>query len=275
MLSSTEAYGLKFLYPTGDTGVGACLRDYGEFARPEIDLICDLLAPFGKDATFIDVGANIGAIALPVAKRVGCRVIALEGNGPIFDVLATNARDNRLANIEPVHAVVEDADGITQFPFALMRNEGNYGAWNRDVPADIPRREVRQCRIDSIAPPNTRLIKMDLDGAEVAALVGAADTICNLRPIVLIEVRMKPCPDTDRIIRSLAALRYGLRWFPSLFTTPAAPKKPQRHVKWDRMILALPKRGLLHGWDELERIDPNNPWANAHRLPHLFKYAQH
>jgi hypothetical protein len=88
LLTTAEAYGLTFIVPEQDTGVGASLRHFGEYARPEIDLICDLLAPFGTDAAFVDVGANLGAICLPVAKRNRCKVLAFEPSRRIHSILA-------------------------------------------------------------------------------------------------------------------------------------------------------------------------------------------
>ena len=64
MLVETEAYGLKLIVPANDSGVSQCLRDNGEFAKVEVDLIASLLG----GGVCIDVGANIGSIALPLAK---------------------------------------------------------------------------------------------------------------------------------------------------------------------------------------------------------------
>lgn len=60
---TTEAYGLEFEVPVSDIGVGLCPREYGEFARPELDFIT---ASCGGD--LLDVGANVGAICLPFAS---------------------------------------------------------------------------------------------------------------------------------------------------------------------------------------------------------------
>ena len=73
MLVQTEAYGLKLLVPANDTGVSQCLRDNGEFARVEVELIQSLV----NGGVYIDVGANIGSIALPLAKAAKL-VIAVE-----------------------------------------------------------------------------------------------------------------------------------------------------------------------------------------------------
>ena len=39
MLKLANAYGMKFLVPPNDEGVGACLLEAGEFARVELEFI--------------------------------------------------------------------------------------------------------------------------------------------------------------------------------------------------------------------------------------------
>jgi FkbM family methyltransferase len=200
-------------------------------------------------------------------------VLAFEANGPVYKLLARNVTANGLSGVEPYLAAVDDVDGITEFPVtAHFGRKDNYGALNRDVTAGVARRRVRRCRLDSVAPANTRLIKIDVEGTELAVLLGARKIVRDLRPILLIEVRMSPSPETDRIIRSLAAIGYHMMWFLSPFATPMAPRRPQEFVTFDRMILALPTKMPLQGWN-LPRIDPIDPWTNADWLHHLARYG--
>src|SRR4051812_30928270 len=99
MIESTEAYGLSFAFPARDTAVGASLRDYGEFARPELDfLLAHATDPRG---VFVDVGANVGAISLPfAAARLGWRVISVEAYFAMAQLLEASVKSNALGNIE-------------------------------------------------------------------------------------------------------------------------------------------------------------------------------
>ena len=186
MLEVTEAYGLTLLYPRGDDAVGASLREHGEFARPESDLIGDYLA--GTPGTFIDVGANIGAIALPVAARhPECRVLAFEAHGGLAGVLAANAYGNRLFNVEPIHAAVGSAAGLVSFPSPRLGSVGNFGALGFGMSNPPRPAQVRMCALDEAAPADVRFIKVDVEGFEPEVLKGASELIAARKAAWLLE----------------------------------------------------------------------------------------
>jgi len=77
-----------------------------------------------RDGVFIDVGANIGYYSLVLAKKTGCRVIAVEPNPPALERLKFNVKINE--NIK---------DQITIVPLGIgshgefeIHSEGNLGA---------------------------------------------------------------------------------------------------------------------------------------------------
>jgi hypothetical protein len=116
------------------------------------------------------------------------------------------------------------------------------------------------------------MVKIDVEGTETAVLLGARRLVREVRPILLMEVSLRPAPETERIMRSLAAVGYRMMWFLSPFVTPMAPRNPLQIVTFDRMILALPKKIALPGWN-LPEIDPGDPWRSADWLHHLAKYG--
>ena len=67
----------KLMYLLNDAYIGRSLDVYGEYSEGEIDLFRQLLRP-GDVA--IDVGANIGALTVPMARLVqpGGAVVAFE-----------------------------------------------------------------------------------------------------------------------------------------------------------------------------------------------------
>src|SRR5687767_2879191 len=96
---TAEAYGLTFLYPASDTALGPVLARYGEFARPQRDFLLNQAG--AAPATFVDLGANIGAISVPFAKhRPDWRVIAVEAHGGLAGLLAANALNNGCSRLE-------------------------------------------------------------------------------------------------------------------------------------------------------------------------------
>jgi hypothetical protein len=60
-----------------------------------------------------------------------------------------------------------------------------------------------------------------VEGTETAVLLGARRIVRDLRPILLIEVRLHPAPETERIIRSCRLSAIGCD-APSDGVSPAA-----------------------------------------------------
>ena len=75
--------------------------------------------------TFLDIGSNVGAYSIFVAKNAGpaARVVAIDPNAIVLTRLQFNAAANRISNIQAVQAAIADADG--EMEFAL--EESNMG----------------------------------------------------------------------------------------------------------------------------------------------------
>lgn len=264
MLADTTAYGLRFRFPANDTHIGGSLRDFGEFARPEVDLICDLLADGGD---FIDVGANIGAIALPVAqRRPESRVLAIEASASIAPLLGANVVDSGLANVSVINAAVGARREIAEFPDVPLSSQGNHGAVGfRYKPGETPRRPVLMLPLDEIVTPATKVIKIDIEGYELEALKGAANTIAGIRPSFLFEANPTVQGDvTPDAIELLQGANYNLFWFFAPHGTPIAPRAaPANADLGDTNILAMPA-GLRSGW-LLARIKDSAAVRPQHR----------
>ena len=243
MLDKTRAYGLDFLFPAQDQIVGTCLRTAGEFARPEMEIIARLLATGEGSGTYIDVGANIGSIALPVASRLPQhRVVAVEGNRHLAAILSANALGNRLANVEVLHAAAGRAAGLAQFPTPALDQPFNFGALGIGVEAtrEQPHENVRVCTLDEIAPADTRVVKLDVEGYETEVLAGAQRLFAARRASWIVE--HKGDDQAHAIADRFLAAGYSLFWLFAPFLTPTAAKNPNanRQVAGDTNILATP-----------------------------------
>src|ERR1035437_3567146 len=86
-------------YFADDEFVGKSLKLYGEFSDPEVDVMAKTVKP---GDTVIDVGANVGALTVAMAKLVGPngRVIAFEPQPETAALLERNAAQNGLDNVE-------------------------------------------------------------------------------------------------------------------------------------------------------------------------------
>ena len=81
-----------------DELVGLSLSVYGEYSEGEVDVFRKVLRP-GDVA--IDVGANIGAFTIPMAKLVGeaGHIHAFEASAANVSLLHLNVKNNQPANV--------------------------------------------------------------------------------------------------------------------------------------------------------------------------------
>ncbi len=103
----TDGLGLSYRVPNLNEPAAFSLLVDGVYRRDVLEVVLELLPEGG---TFVDVGANVGAFALPAACRVGQhgRVFALEPSAVLFQCLRANAAVNGLANVTPINVVVDD-----------------------------------------------------------------------------------------------------------------------------------------------------------------------
>lgn len=131
----------------------------------------------------VDVGAGSGLETLPFSRRVATagRVIAIEAHPLMFRCLEGTRRLNGLANVTAVHAAVAAADHDV-----LISDTPNYQAnttvTERGVP--VPGRTLDSI-LDSLAIDRIDLLKMNIEGAERAALDGMQRTIQITRHVAI------------------------------------------------------------------------------------------
>jgi FkbM family methyltransferase len=134
--------------------------------------------PLSKGETIVDCGAYIGEFTLYAAKAVGPsgRVIAFEPDPVIFRKLMANIELNGLKNITALNKGLWSKPGTLKFVgdsikgYSFMSAEKDAGAI--DVP--VVSLDDELCRLNI---KKVDLIKMDVEGAEIEAVKGAARTL--------------------------------------------------------------------------------------------------
>ena len=184
------------------------------------DEIISRIAPDPGD-TVIDVGAHIGLYTIIGSKRVGAegRVIALEPHPDNRAMLERNVELNHLKNV----IVLEYAASSAESPVRLYLPSGDQGytKLNTIMPARAVTEnfvEVTAKTLDSIATllPIKRIdwIKIDVEGAELEVLEGAARILSKNAPIrLLIEVHHVQGKDLySEILKFLEQFGFHLRF---------------------------------------------------------------
>lgn len=184
---------LPFWINVQDQVLGRHFYIYRDYENFETGLIERLLS---HDMTVIDIGANIGFHSVICGRRVSNgRVIAFEPDPNNFDLLRKNIELNRLRNVHTEQLAVMDRDD----EIYLYLSDLNFGDHRTFEPTDDALSNQGQARtkvpvkgtsIDKyVKASNLRpdLIKMDIQGAEIPALIGMEETLREFMPIIFCE----------------------------------------------------------------------------------------
>ena len=147
--------------------------------------------------TFVDVGGHFGYFSLLASRLVGPRgrVVAFEASRNTFAVLADNVHPQ--ANITSFNKALSDqAETISFFEFPVLYNEFNsmnvdqfrHERWFAEYPpvkTEVPATTLDAALTELGVVP--AFIKIDVEGAELKVIRGAAQTLAAHRPVVVME----------------------------------------------------------------------------------------
>ena len=139
---------------------------------------------------FVDVGANVGMYSVVASLCVGesGRVLALEASPATFDRLKVITEQDP-CNIALKQCAVSDVVGSTAF---FIGPEDHSGVSSmRDLGAAATRRiSVSTETLDVLLEtwPKIRLVKIDVEGAEMAVIKGALRIIERDKPFMVMEL---------------------------------------------------------------------------------------
>lgn len=164
----------------------------------------------GSTGTAIDIGASIGLFTYPLSKLFQ-RVYAFEINDEITQWIG---RYNP-GNIELIHCGLSSAAGTARFyiPVAHGMRLVGWGSLNRDnLPGtkEFLERDVKVAPLDDFGITGIGFIKIDVEGHELEVLKGAAATIAQSRPIVLVELKSTHIESADSWFLGLDYRRFRL-----------------------------------------------------------------
>jgi FkbM family methyltransferase len=153
-------------------------------ARWEAKRIDQLRTLVPPGSLVIDVGANVGFFTRRFATWVGPqgRVLAIEPERVNFDRLCASTA--RFGTVETLQGVAADRDGTLNLVINPI-HPGDHHIGAEGVP-------VTAFTVDRlVVARNSRplsLIKIDVQGAELAVIEGAVATLERLRPALVVEV---------------------------------------------------------------------------------------
>lgn len=190
LLLVDTAYG-PMLAPHNDQYVGRSLITLGEYCPGELDTLRRYCGP---GDTVFDVGANIGAVAVPLAQHVGLtgKVFAYEPQKTCYLTMCGSAATAGCGwSLFPINAAVGDGMGEVSVPDLLSDGESTINAGGLELGSREGGLSTPMVTVDFCARAGRRtvtLIKIDVEGMEPAVLAGARETIARDHPTIFMEI---------------------------------------------------------------------------------------
>lgn len=192
------ARGLLWVPETSSHGVWL-----GTYERENVQTLRSLVH---EGMTVWDVGANVGAMTLILSRLVGPtgRVVAFEPGPRNAKALRRHVGSRR--NVEVVEAAVSSSTGE-----AFFHGDGRSDA-RLSPTGPIP---VRTVTLDSVLQDHQApaLVKLDVEGHEMPALIGAERLLQKVRPMLAVEFHGAglPARDIDAEARTYVE-SFGYTW---------------------------------------------------------------
>jgi len=157
-----------------------------------LDVICDQ----GKMS--LDIGAKVGMYSYRLARH-SSSVVAFEPIPRFHNMLKVALKG--VARVEPVAVSNEIGEAVLRMPYEdgapqfgrstiEKANDLSHGNLERITELTVPLRTIDSYSFDSVG-----MIKIDVEGHELAALEGARETIERCHPNLMIEANEHHCTD--------------------------------------------------------------------------------
>ena len=192
--------------PNNGYGVGFDLLEQASYEVGEVNLLLALLdlrrQHRGDGVIAVDCGANIGVHTIEWARHMTGwgDVLAIEAQERIYYALAGNLAINNCFNARAIYAALTNKPGTMKMPvpnylaaasfgsLELRKRENNEFIGQSIDYSENKMVEVRALDLDLFNLTRADLIKIDIEGMELDALVGGAKCIANHHPIIMVEI---------------------------------------------------------------------------------------
>jgi FkbM family methyltransferase len=188
-----------------------------------------------------DIGANVGLFSFASAVLAGSKgyVLSVEADNWLVEILqrTDNLKTDHRAKVNVLHAAVDHAIHIAQFNIAKHGRASNCleGYGSTQTGGIRESHLVVAVTLDWILNyfPQPKLIKIDVEGAEVRVLEGGLKVLSEVKPIILCEVSHLNGQTVFSLLHS-----YGY----TIFDMDVEKQKRQPIVTFAPNIIAIPQK---------------------------------
>ncbi|MEG9475608.1 FkbM family methyltransferase [Mannheimia bovis] len=181
---------VQFLLHSGPDYISQHLREGKSWEPLLLDIIGLFLRKIERPI-FVDIGANLGAVSVPVGKMIqknasnrgGGEVHSIEAQRNVYYQLCGNIFANDLSqHCFAYHTAIGNTTGSLKIPFLSLKDTGNVGALSLD---EFIRQEqgwkneefttyenVPLTTLDELNLPAASIVKIDVEGMELEVISG-------------------------------------------------------------------------------------------------------
>ncbi len=160
-----------------DKKIGTNLQEGSYHQEDTLELLKNFITP---DSVVVDIGAHIGTLAVPLAKLAG-KVIAFEPAPSTFALLKKNIEQNNLT-IDARNKGLGSRSG-----YASLQTEHFANAGANTL--ELGQGSIEVSTLDDEVE-YADVIKIDVEGMELAVFEGGVELIEKVRPIIFSEVNL-------------------------------------------------------------------------------------
>jgi len=163
---------------------------------------------------FIDVGAHVGYFTLLAAQRVGAagRVLSIEPNPFALEQLRGNVDRNDFRNVLVEGTACGDSRDVVKLYLHTQSNSSMAslfaGAAAGGTAVEVPCTTLDDL-CNELRVQRVRLVKVDVEGAELFVLRGMRRIMNEMRPVIVLELHPKLLQDVGTPLDAVLALLEG------------------------------------------------------------------
>jgi FkbM family methyltransferase len=165
---------------------------HGDFSGYEPSLCAFLAKRIKTSKVYADVGGNVGVFSvLPALLNPNCKIFCFEPDVTLKPLILRNMKLNRVdeTRIAIISTAAGDRDGNLEYPphaYGFLANICKEDVSIYNVKYNAPVIRLDDYFRQQGADPD--LLKIDIDGAELAALRGMSRILKEIKPDLLLEV---------------------------------------------------------------------------------------
>ncbi len=191
MIDLVHCQDADYLLLSTDDAITNHLRHRGTW-EPHLVAISRMFVHGIAEPLILDIGANLGAYAIPLGKALDSvkgTIYAYEPQRLVYYQLCGNIFLNRLDNVFAFCTAIGERDGTVGIPALDLSKTSNIGGFSLDddirsrtnsvaLRTDRPPVETPLSRLDSIRYPKPpSLLKVDVEGYDLKALSGGVNLL--------------------------------------------------------------------------------------------------